>query len=138
MKLRKRITATIAAMMMAVSMMSIGANASYSDWHNKYIDSAFGPAAIGGVYQERQNASGTYYYSLGTVYCHSVSKPGSVYDVYGGMKSTTWGAYGYTSVYFGSTYKGSSDDAYYNGGIEWTDAFATSARTVRFLGIMIY
>ena len=135
MKLRKRFAAIAAAMAMAVSMMSIGANASYSDWHNKYIDSAFGPAAIGGVYQERENGS---YYTLGTVYCHSVSNPGSVYDVYGGMQSTTWGAYGYTSVYFGSTYKGSTDDAYYNGGIEWTDAFATSARTVRFLGIMIY
>lgn len=68
MKLRKRITALGAAMIMAVSMMSVVASA-YENRYPRYVSSAISPMAVGSVYQPRQGTNGTYNYPLGTVYC---------------------------------------------------------------------
>ena len=136
MKLRKRIVALGAAMIMAVSMMSVVASA-YENRYPRYVSSAISPMAVGSVYQPRQGTNGTYNYPLGTVYCKAEVN-GSLYRVYSGLQSTTYGATGYANVWFGTSLKGSSGQATYYNGLNWTDGYDTVPRTVTFGGMMSF
>ena len=136
MKLRKRITALGAAMIMAVSMMNVVASA-YENRYPRYVSSAISPMAVGSVYQPRQGTNGTYNYPLGTVYCKAEVN-GSLYRVYSGLQSTTYGATGYANVWFGTSLKGSSGQATYYNGLNWTDGYDTVPRTVTFGGMMSF
>ena len=122
MKLRKRITALGTAMIIAVSMMSVVASA-YENRYPRYVSSAISPMAVGSVYQPRQGTNGTYNYPLGTVYCKA---------------EVNYGATGYANVWFGTSLKGSSGQATYYNGLNWTDGYDTVPRTVTFGGMMSF
>lgn len=145
-KMMKKIAAMGAALMMAISLMSVGASAAstYTNKGSLAVNDDTPQTQVCTVYQMRANTWGQYQYTLSHVYVRAEKSSSTKIQGAAGCDACVSGTTAFATVLKDNVPKGTSADVTWGNGVAWTAYYyfgtvsSTQYQTIEGRGTVFY